>query len=137
MDEEKQVCIYCGAELKHYHNPGITRSVCCKKCNGWFVQSSTDHRTGKTTQHEPITLKAENEKLRKSKGWVSVKDKPIPYDDLVVTLVEMSDGDFEYHLICVDGSNGEILDMEGELHDCWSIGDYTYWMPLPKLPEEE
>ena len=71
MDEEKQMCIYCGAGLKHYHNPGITRSVCCKKCNGWFVQSSTDHRTGKTTQHELyvsknelITLKAENERLR-------------------------------------------------------------------------
>ena len=88
-------------------------------------------------EKEIADLKAENEKLRKSKGWVSVKDKSILSDYPVVTLVEMSDGDFEYHLICIDGSNGEIFDGEGELHDCWSIEDYTYWMPLPKLPEKE
>jgi len=34
----------CGAQLRSYHNPGITRLVCVDKCQGFKVMVLIDHK---------------------------------------------------------------------------------------------
>lgn len=39
----KKKCPDCGAPVRSYHNPGITRLVCSAKCRGWHVIETINH----------------------------------------------------------------------------------------------
>jgi len=42
MREINKTCPDCGSKLQWYHNPGVSRSVCSKKCNGWKIIDEVD-----------------------------------------------------------------------------------------------
>jgi predicted DNA-binding protein (UPF0251 family) len=44
--ERLEVCPDCGSPLRSYHGPGITRRVCSKRCMGYKVVQTLNHRDG-------------------------------------------------------------------------------------------
>ena len=70
-------------------------------------------------------------------GWISVEDKPIPYETFVLAGLFRSDNYFENRIIAVDINSRNIKNVDWDDDTTWEIDDYTHWRPLPEPPENK